>query len=139
MAELRRRSEAGGTETRVSDESFERAYERARPEREMNDAIRQGSKASAIQQAVLDHEVEKATTDVGQKVTVGYGEEVYSVAQYNSFHVGPFTIQTVVRDGETIADALLRGHRHLADAVKVIRRERADAHVEELRRLGIVR
>lgn len=56
------------------------------------------------------------TADEGDIVTAVDGERLYAPKQYTAFRVGPFTVQTRVRAGETTMDALRRAS---ASAVKM--------------------
>lgn len=111
MVELRKRSEAGGTgtETRVSCGV---------------DGVKAGDGFVVV-------------SDAGQSVSVTWGDEFFQVVQYNGFRVGPFQATTVVREGETIADATLRAHRALAEAARRIRTEKSREHLDALKELGI--
>lgn len=49
--------------------------------------------------------------DEGDTVTAVSAESLYTPKQYTSFRVGPFTVQTRVRAGETSVDALRRAQK----------------------------
>lgn len=51
------------------------------------------------------------TGDEGDVVTAISAECLYTPKQYCSFRVGPFTVQTKVRAGETSADAMRRAQK----------------------------
>lgn len=75
-------------------------------------------------------------SDVGEEVTVTYGEQVFSPVQYNSFRVGPMTTTTRVRPGETRADAARRAFDELSAAVEV---QRQKVQADFLRSLAAVK
>lgn len=51
------------------------------------------------------------TGDEGELVTATAAECLFSPKQYNAFRIGPFTVQTRVRPGETHLDALRRAQK----------------------------
>lgn len=44
----------------------------------------------------------------GQMITVTWGEEVLQPIQYNGFRIGPITLSTPVKEGETVEQAYSR-------------------------------
>lgn len=48
-----------------------------------------------------------------ETVTVTWGEEVISPVQYQSFRVGPFTMTTKIKEGESTVDAMHRAYAAL--------------------------
>jgi hypothetical protein len=57
--------------------------------------------------------VQRWTDEPIDDVTVTWGEEVYSPVQYNSFRLGPYSMTTAVRPGETRAQAFERAYDDL--------------------------
>jgi len=49
-----------------------------------------------------------ATLDPGDEVSVTIGRELYSPIRYQTFEVGPYTVVTKVRPGETAREAFAR-------------------------------
>ena len=60
-------------------------------------------------QAALEEVIENA----GDRITITYGKEIYSPVSYNTYEVGPFSIETTVRQGETYEQAFERGYNQL--------------------------
>ena len=50
---------------------------------------------------------------VYQSVTVTLGKELFCPVQYYSFEVGPYSITTQVREGETVEEACTRARKRL--------------------------
>lgn len=50
-----------------------------------------------------------------ETVTITWGEETYAPIPYNTFRVGPITITSNVRPGETYAQAVSRVHLELEE------------------------
>jgi len=46
----------------------------------------------------------------GERVTVTWGKMLISAVQYNTFDVGPFSLETEVLPGETAEQAMARGY-----------------------------
>lgn len=63
---------------------------------------------------------------VVRRVTVSWGKELYSPVKYESYEVGPFSLEVEIREGEDVEAALDRAHDFLAAyAEKVKARKRA--------------
>lgn len=64
--------------------------------------------------ASVEDSGESASVDFGlvsgETVTATWGEERFSPVQYNTFGVGPFSFTTVVREGETAEQAMIRAY-----------------------------
>jgi hypothetical protein len=73
---------------------------------------------------------------VGSIVEATWGEELFQPLQFNTFRVGPFKASTVVRDGETIANAMIRLHRELDSAAAQIRTHKIDGYLRALVDVG---
>lgn len=48
------------------------------------------------------------TLQEGDEIAFTFGAETFSPVKYNTFSVGPFTIKSVVRPGESAKDAYVR-------------------------------
>ena len=51
-------------------------------------------------------------------VTVTWAEQGFQPIQFNGFRFGPFTLSTVVQEGETPTQAMDRAYRYLNDFAK---------------------
>ena len=72
--------------------------------------------------------------EIGLVVSATWAEELYQPVQYNAVRVGPFTGQTIVRKGETVASAMLRLYAELDVAAGTIRDAKVDAYIKSLNR-----
>jgi uncharacterized Zn finger protein (UPF0148 family) len=72
------------------------------------------------------------TDDVGEEVTVTWGEETFQPVQFNTFHVGPFTTNTRVRPGETRVQAMERAYAELEAFAEEIFERKKKAYVVSL-------
>jgi len=50
---------------------------------------------------------------VYQSVTVTLGKELFCPVQYYSFEVGPYSLTTQIREGETVEEACARARKRL--------------------------
>lgn len=74
--------------------------------------------------------------DVGEEVVHTSGEELYAPVQFNSFRVGPMSRRTVVRPGETVAQAYQRAAGDCEDAMLQEFNRKLDAYLERLTKVG---
>jgi hypothetical protein len=56
----------------------------------------------------------------GERVEATWGEEYFQPAKFTGVKVGPFKASTIVRRGETVAEALVRLHREMEKAAQEI-------------------
>lgn len=68
----------------------------------------------------------------GERVEVTWGEELFQPVQYNSFRVGPIKATTVVGPGETVGEAVVRLHREIAKAARVVAAEKTTEYLRSL-------
>lgn len=70
----------------------------------------------------------------GDEVTVGWGVEKYAPIRYQSFDLGPFSIKTKVRAGETGQDAFGRAQAMLKQFSTQAFEEQLRLHLERVKR-----
>jgi hypothetical protein len=85
----------------------------------------------AVGRTIANH-----TEDVGQSVEVTWGEELFQPLQFNTFRVGPFRATTVVRKGESVAQAMLRMHVEMDRVAREIRDKKTEEYVAALKKIG---
>jgi hypothetical protein len=85
----------------------------------------------AVGRVIANH-----TEDVGQSVEVSWGEELFQPLQFNTFRVGPFKAHTVVRKGESVAQAMLRLHAEMDRVAREIRDKKTDEYIAALKKIG---
>jgi len=93
----------------------------------------------AIETGVTVRGIDSATaveelSDVGRKIRVVWGEETLCPVQYNAYRIGPFEVETIVQEGETIAIATQRAHRELAAAARAVRDDKLREHLDAIKR-----
>lgn len=71
--------------------------------------------------------------DVGEEVTVTWGEETIQLAPFCTFHVGPFSATTRIRPGESRAAAIVRAHAQLIEFAEQERRRKAISCAAEIK------
>ena len=74
--------------------------------------------------------------EVGDTVTVTWGEEMFSPVQYNNFRVGPFMATTKIRVGETAFTASRRALFELSKLAEVEFETKATAYLQRLATVG---
>lgn len=134
---MRPRSAAGGAgpgtrqdtrETRIVTSPSEHQAEPRTPSELIEDVHRQLDE----QQAGEDAFAAAAGSDEGQAVEVSIGDKLFQPLSYNGVRIGPFKATTVVRRGESVAQAMLRLHAEMTKAVRVIHQREADQYVADL-------
>jgi hypothetical protein len=91
---------------------------------------------SQVQGETGSHEVDVRESDprnVGTEIVATWGEETFSPVQYNTVRVGPFTMKTYVRLGETIAQAFARANAELAQVAAQTKLEKVQGFLRDLR------
>jgi hypothetical protein len=72
----------------------------------------------------------------GESVSVTYGPELFSPRQFNNFTVGPFVVQTTVRQGETRLQAMQRASDDLRQFASIEYQRKATDFIERLTKMG---
>lgn len=66
-------------------------------------------------------------------ITVTWGEETFSPVQFQSFRVGPFSMQVEVRPGETEEAAFDRAYTLLTRKAEKVREEKAKSFIAAIK------
>jgi hypothetical protein len=94
--------------------------------------VAERSRARAAAEAVEQKAGERAFAEAAGVVEVTWGDELFQPLPYNAIRVGPFKATTVVRPGETVAEAVLRLHAELARAAREVFGEKKRVYLSEL-------
>jgi hypothetical protein len=70
--------------------------------------------------------------DEGQTVSATWPEQVFTPVAYNSFRVGPFSASSIVRDCETIAEAIERVRAQLSVVAQRAFDEESERYLQNL-------
>lgn len=146
MAALRSRSQAAGGSreplprtpagiaAEVAEDSDRKYAELARLEEEARVARLKTNRedGEAQEQRAGEEALAAAAGDEGQRVEVSWGDELFQPLRFNGMRVGPFTATTLVRRGESIAQATVRLHREVATAAQKIFEEKSRAYLQNL-------
>ena len=62
----------------------------------------------------------RAALDV-RRVTVSWGKELFSPVKYESFEVGPFSIEVEIKPGDDVEQIMADAHQRLADFAEKVR------------------
>lgn len=73
--------------------------------------------------------------EAGAEVTVTWGKEYFQLIQFNGFDVGPISLTTRVREGETVGQAVARAAAALETAAQAEYQRKSRGHVARLRDL----
>lgn len=74
----------------------------------------------------------QSSAEPGTPVDVTWGEELFQPVQYHALRVGPFRATTVVRAGESVADATYRLWCALNEVAMRIRDEKAAEYLRAM-------
>lgn len=83
---------------------------------------------------LIDHVTRKPDPeDVGQQVSVSWGEEVIQVTPFCTYRVGPFYASTTIRPGERRVHAIARLNRDLSEYAELEHHRKRKAFIKELK------
>lgn len=69
----------------------------------------------------------------GDEITITFGAQKYAPIQYQSFDIGPFTVRTVRRPGETFAEVYARVAPELRAMAEQEFKERLAEHLARVK------
>jgi hypothetical protein len=73
------------------------------------------------------------TKAVGSKLTVTWGPEKFSPISYHTFDVGPFTMETTIKEDETADQAFQRAHQYLSQQARKAFQSRMREYFERVK------
>jgi hypothetical protein len=94
------------------------------------------AKAAAAQTSLIEQHARKPDpSDVGDKVSYTWGEEMYRFGDFNNCKVGSFYGETTIREGETRAHAMARLQRDIDGQAKIACESKLDDYLNTI--LGV--